>query len=168
MSTKNIPHNIKNGLALFRWASSNLFSALVFRSGRLLLAAGEPPPLLPAGESDLIRSGSCSCSGSLLSRSVSFSFCFSLSWDLDGLFFLYNGLVPARMEVVEWTEIILLDTTVLDTFEFQGSTRTIVVVGHDWFAKRTGGPIWPTKNFVGTPGRQKYSLEALFCGWAER
>ena len=72
------------------------------------------------------------------------------------------------MEVEEWAGIILLDTTVCDAFESQGSTRTMAVVGHDRFVKGTGGPIWPTKSFVSAPGRGGYSPEALCYGWAER
>ena len=89
---KNTPaQNLEMRLTVLLWASSNLFSALVFRSGRLLLAAGEFLPLLPAGDSDLIRSSSWT--ESFFSPSVSFSF--SLSWDLDDFFFLCNCSVAA-------------------------------------------------------------------------
>lgn len=159
VSIKKTLHGISRGLTLFLWASSNLFSALVFRSGRLLLAAGEFLPLPPAGDSDLIRSSSWT--GSLLSRSVSLSF--SLFWDLDDFFFLTRLSVLARIDAVEWAKTILLDTTVCNAFEFQGSTRTMAVVRHDSFVKGTSGPICPTMGSVSTPGRRGYSPEVMYC-----
>ena len=70
------------------------------------------------------------------------------------------------MKAVECAETVLLNTAVCDAFEFQGSARTIVVVGHDGFVKGTGGPIWPTTNFVNTP-KWREIPEALWCGMAE-
>ena len=63
---------------------------------------------------------------------------------------------------------LFLDTAICDTFEFQGTARTISIVRHGGVVTETSGPVGPTAGSGNTPGRRGISLGAVCRGMGER